>query len=182
MRAMEPLPEIGERTSLRELLQRHPKAIHVLIERDVPISCAGGSIADAARACGMAASTLLAELLTHAGDDDSGTGVRPDDPSRPQPDSEVVEFPGGHRGLAPVPKPAQVDESAWHAVPLETTLELLGTDPTTGLSSREARRRRAWFGPNTLQLAKSNRKRKPWWRSIRWGAPAWSDRHWRWEE
>ncbi|MDO8690375.1 MAG: hypothetical protein Q7R39_10270 [Dehalococcoidia bacterium] len=53
---------LSENSSIKELLLRHPQALRVLLDRGVPVSCAGGTVAEAARVCGVAPRTLLADL------------------------------------------------------------------------------------------------------------------------
>ncbi len=183
MKTMEPFSGgVDETTSLRELLRRHPRAIRVLIDRDVPISCAGGSIGDAARACGVAPETLLAELLASAREGGSAVDTWPECPDPSRPAAVAPLPPEGIRAPVSPARQAPSDAADWHAVPIETTLELLRADPTAGLSSEEVSSRLARFGPNTVPLAQSRRRRKPWWRTLRWGTPGWSDRGWKWEE
>lgn len=50
---------IGPTTTIRELLMAHPEVLRVLVDRQVPASCAEGSIAEAARASGWSPSALL---------------------------------------------------------------------------------------------------------------------------
>ncbi len=52
----------SETSAIKDLLLRHPQALRVLLNRGVPVSCAGGTIAEAARACGVAPRALLADL------------------------------------------------------------------------------------------------------------------------
>jgi hypothetical protein len=54
---------IDERMTIRELLRRHPEALRVLLRHSVPVACAEGTIADAARACGMAPGELIAQIV-----------------------------------------------------------------------------------------------------------------------
>ena len=62
MKDSDPWRGICETTALRRLLLSHPRLLRVLLARDVPVSCSGGTVADAALACGMAATALVAEL------------------------------------------------------------------------------------------------------------------------
>ncbi len=67
---------IEENTTLKELLLTYPKALRVLVDRQVPITCARGTVADAARACGLPSTALLAQLRAVAGQASGGYGVR----------------------------------------------------------------------------------------------------------
>ncbi len=53
-------------------------------------------------------------------------------------------------------KPIQIDPATipWHAKAVKEVIALLRTDPTKGLSSAEAKKRLAIYGPNKLQTAK----------------------------
>lgn len=55
---------IQETSTIKELLLAYPKALRVLVDRQVPVSCAAGTVADAALACGLIPSALVAELQT----------------------------------------------------------------------------------------------------------------------
>ncbi len=53
---------LSETATIKDLLLCHPDALPVLLDRRVPVSCANGTIAEAARACGLAPKVLLADL------------------------------------------------------------------------------------------------------------------------
>lgn len=53
---------LSETTTIKSLLLRHPKALPVLLDRGIPVSCANSTIAAAARACGLAPEVLMADL------------------------------------------------------------------------------------------------------------------------
>ena len=53
---------LSETATIKDLLLCHPQVIQVLLDRGVPVSCANGTIAQAARACGLAPEALVAEL------------------------------------------------------------------------------------------------------------------------
>lgn len=53
---------IGETTIVKELLLAHPEALRVLLDRQVPVTCANGTVADAARASGLSAAVLVTEI------------------------------------------------------------------------------------------------------------------------
>ena len=53
---------LSETSTIKDLLLCHPQALQVLLRRGIPVSCARGTIAEAARACGVAPQILLADL------------------------------------------------------------------------------------------------------------------------
>lgn len=53
-----------ETSTIKDLLMCQPEALQVLLDREVPVSCANGTIAEAARACGLHPETLLADLAS----------------------------------------------------------------------------------------------------------------------
>jgi hypothetical protein len=87
---------LQETTSLKELLLAHPRALRVIIDRKVPITCSGGSIGDAARASGIATEQLLAEFRKAI--DQSGPAADNGDQAAPvweEVDSAALDM-GGH--------------------------------------------------------------------------------------
>ena len=62
MGARNPNVTFSETSAIKDLLLCHPQALRVLLDRGVPVSCADGTVAEAARACGVAPQTLLADL------------------------------------------------------------------------------------------------------------------------
>jgi hypothetical protein len=177
MKMMKPFPAVDESTGLRELLQQHPTAIRVLLDRDVPISCAGGTVRDAAQACGVAPATLLAEIVECAANSSS---VVDTETGRPLSSQAAT---AGSESLTLTPRDLtggpDVTTTDWHALPIESVLERLQTRSDVGLTSDEANHRLALHGPNMVHVAPAKR-RKPWWRSIRWASPGWSGRRWTW--
>lgn len=53
---------LSETSKVKDLIMYHPDLLRVLLDRGVPVSCAGGTIAEAARACGMRPQILLGHL------------------------------------------------------------------------------------------------------------------------
>jgi hypothetical protein len=53
---------VEETSRIKELLLSYPRALRVLLRRGVPVSCAEGTIADAARTCGLSPAALTAEI------------------------------------------------------------------------------------------------------------------------
>lgn len=65
---------IREEDTLREVLHAYPQTLRVIMKRWIPVSCASGSIAEAARACDLPVEVLVAELREAASEDTSRTG------------------------------------------------------------------------------------------------------------
>ncbi len=67
---------LSETTTIKHLLLCHPQVLPVLLDRGVPVSCANGTIAEAARACGLAPKVLVADLakalVRHASKQETG--------------------------------------------------------------------------------------------------------------
>jgi len=73
--------------------------------------------------------------------------------------------PGSQNGNAPAggaAPPAPTHRQPWHVLDVAAAARLLGADPSTGLSEREAGRRLAAHGPNRLREARP----VPWWRVL----------------
>jgi hypothetical protein len=178
MKTMEPFPVVVETTGLRELLQQHPKAIRVLLDRDVPISCAGGTVGDAARACGVPSATLVSDLLACI--EDGRSISETDSAERPSAGQAAYGIASSAQAVLQSTSGEIAPPVAWHALPMEAVLRRLQAQVEAGLSKEEAGRRLAAYGPNTIQIG-SKKKRKPWWLSLRWGSPGWSGRRWGWD-
>ena len=59
---------IREEDTLREVLLAYPQALRVILRWGIPVTCAAGTVADAARACDLPVDLLVAELRECASD------------------------------------------------------------------------------------------------------------------